>query len=289
MERAAIFIDGANVMYQQRHLAWKIDWAKLLHFVNEKYRVVSARYYTALKEPPSEDHKSFNRMLATTGYSLKTKQLKKITDPETGEITYKGNLDIELVIDALTTIDQYDVFILFSGDSDFVPLITALRQQRKVVKAFSTKGFSSIDLVSELGMDFRDIHEYRSRLELKDDTNIQPSKNTSISSIKSIQVANDKKVNTMLPDIGDEFTGSVIAIKDYGIFLSNEFNAKVLLHIKNMNVGYISKSLEDVFELGEEFNVQIENIDTTQTIKEVSVSLSDRNFQRILQSRINQT
>lgn len=64
MERAAIFIDGANVMYQQNHLSWRIDWVKLLHFFSEKYRVVSARYYTALKEPPSEDQKGFHRMLA---------------------------------------------------------------------------------------------------------------------------------------------------------------------------------------------------------------------------------
>jgi len=81
MERAAIFIDGANVFYQQRELDWQIDWVKLIHYFNEKYRVVSARYYTALKEPPSTDQKKFHTMLSTTGYALKTKILKKNNRP----------------------------------------------------------------------------------------------------------------------------------------------------------------------------------------------------------------
>lgn len=287
MERAAIFIDGANVMYQQRHLGWKIDWLKILHFVNEKHRVVSARFYTALKEPPSEDQKSFLRMLATTGYSLKTKQLKRIKDPETGESIYKGNLDIELVIDALTTIDQYDVFILFSGDSDFVPLITALRQQRKVVKAFSTQGFSSIDLVSELGMDFKDINDYKSRLELKETPNSQSPKTAPNAKPKSNAPPKKETISFNLPDIGDEFTGDVIAIKEYGLFLTNEYNAKALLHVKNMNIGFVSVPLDDLFSIGDRIKVQIENIDTTQAIKEISVSLADDRLRNQLLSKIN--
>jgi uncharacterized LabA/DUF88 family protein/predicted RNA-binding protein with RPS1 domain len=286
MDRAAIFIDGANVMFQQKLLGWNIDWVKFLHFINEKYRVVSARYYTALKDAPSEEQKAFHRVLATTGYSLKTKQLKKIKDPDSNDITYKGNLDIELVIDALTSIDQYDVFILLSGDSDFVPLITALRQQRKIVVAFSTKGISSIDLVSELGLDFRDISEYKSKLEHieeRREINTEPDVTKYLTKNRTSYTPNI----SMLPDIGDEFSGTVQAIKDYGLFLTNNFNAKVLLHIKNMNVGYISVPLERIFKIGDVIHVKIENIDTTQTVSEISVSLSDEKLQSKIISEIN--
>lgn len=289
MQRVAIFIDGANVVYQQRQLGWKLDWAKLLEFVNQKYQVVSARYYTAVKEVQSDEQKSFHRMLAKTGYSLKTKILKKINDPENELPIYKGNLDIELVIDALTTVDQYDVFILLSGDSDFIPLISTLRQQRKVVKAFSTMGFSSIDLVSELGMDFSDINDFRAYLELKDNHEnafLRPKTVVGITA-KLNDLAPKEMTNVQpLPNIGDEFLGKVLAIKDYGVFISNEFNAKVLLHIKNMNIGFISKSLTKVFEVGDAFHVKVENIDNKQPMKEVSVSLSDRQFQKTLLERI---
>ena len=288
MERAAIFIDGANVMYQQNYLSWRIDWVKLLHFFSEKYRVVSARYYTALKTPPSEDQKGFHRMLAQTGYSLRTKQLKKIVDDETGDTIYKGNLDIELVIDALTTEDQYDVFILFSGDSDFVPLINALRQQRKIVKAFSTKGFSSIDLVSELGMDFRDIDEYRSRLELKQsDTSRPAKKSNSNSGNEPKRVKPHHAEIGQMPDVGDVFEASIMTIKDYGVFLNNDYNAKVLLHVKNMNIGYVSESMEDIFNMSDKFTVRVEDVDTTETINQVSVSLTDSSFQSELKSRMS--
>ena len=166
-------------------------------------------------------------------------------DDETGDTIYKGNLDIELVIDALTTEDQYDVFILFSGDSDFVPLINALRQQRKIVKAFSTKGFSSIDLVSELGMDFRDIGEYRSRLELKQSDTSRTAKKTK--KAKSNSVDDVKEIKSQhaeirqMPDVGDEFEASIMTIKAYGVFLMSDYNARVLLHVRNMNIGYVSE------------------------------------------------
>lgn len=157
-----------------------------------------------------------------------------------------------------------------------------------MVKAFSTKGFSSIDLVSELGMDFRDIDEYRSRLELK-----QPDKSRTAKKSKSNSDEDSKLVKphqteiAEIPDVGDEFEASIMAIKDYGVFLNNDFNAKVLLYVKNMNIGYVSKAMEDIFNMSDTFTVRVEDIDTSETINQVSVSLTDNSFQSKLKSRMN--
>ena len=53
----------------------------------------------------------------------------------------------------LSGADQYDTFILFSGDSDFLPLLRALKEQGKEVQGALTWGFASV-IVSVLVMDF---------------------------------------------------------------------------------------------------------------------------------------
>ena len=48
-----------------------------------------------------------------------------------GEFKHKCNFDVELTIDALDGMADYDVFVLFSGDGDFVKLIKYLKGKRK--------------------------------------------------------------------------------------------------------------------------------------------------------------
>ncbi|MFH1402541.1 MAG: NYN domain-containing protein [Patescibacteria group bacterium] len=57
----------------------------------------------------------------------------------------KANFDVEIAVDMLGQIDNYDNFILFSGDSDFVPLVKKLQEQNKRVIAVSgRKMFSGL-------------------------------------------------------------------------------------------------------------------------------------------------
>lgn len=51
----------------------------------------------------------------------------------------KGNLDIELALDAYINKDQYDIFVLFSGDSDFMYLMNLLKICNKRIIVFSTR------------------------------------------------------------------------------------------------------------------------------------------------------
>jgi uncharacterized protein (TIGR00288 family) len=58
----------------------------------------------------------------------------------------KGNMDVELTIDAIEQAGEYDIMILFSGDSDFQPLIKNLRRRGKKVYVFSSKRSVSREL-----------------------------------------------------------------------------------------------------------------------------------------------
>ena len=41
MGRAAVFIDGANLFFTQRHLGWQIDFSRLMAFFMSGYASVS--------------------------------------------------------------------------------------------------------------------------------------------------------------------------------------------------------------------------------------------------------
>ncbi|MDD2731643.1 MAG: NYN domain-containing protein [Candidatus Pacebacteria bacterium] len=59
----------------------------------------------------------------------------------------KGDLYAELIIDALKNTNNFDTFILMSGDSDFTALVDELKRQNKWVIVMSTKGHISRKLI----------------------------------------------------------------------------------------------------------------------------------------------
>ena len=65
------------------------------------------------------------------GFTMVTKPAKEYTD-SMGRRKVKGNMDIELTVDAMELAPYVDHVVLFSGDGDFRPLVEA--QQRKGVR-----------------------------------------------------------------------------------------------------------------------------------------------------------
>jgi len=66
-----------------------------------------------------------------------TKPAKEYTD-SMGRRKVKGNMDIELAVDALEAADHVDHIVLFSGDGDFRPLVEALQRKGVRVSVCST-------------------------------------------------------------------------------------------------------------------------------------------------------
>jgi uncharacterized LabA/DUF88 family protein len=55
-------------------------------------------------------------------------------------------MDVELTIDAIHHYKKYDAAVLFTGDSDFLALVTYLRVRGKKVYIFSSKNNISEEL-----------------------------------------------------------------------------------------------------------------------------------------------
>jgi uncharacterized LabA/DUF88 family protein len=71
------------------------------------------------------------------GYSVVTKATKEFVD-QTGRRKVKGNMDIELAVDAMEIAGSIDHMVLFSGDGDFRSLVEAVQRRGVRVTVVST-------------------------------------------------------------------------------------------------------------------------------------------------------
>ena len=137
-ERIALFIDGANLYATAKSLGFDIDYRRLLKEFQGKGRLIRAFYYTALIE--DQEYSSIRPLidwLDYNGYSVVTKPTKEFVD-SLGRRKVKGNMDIELAVDAMEMADHLDHIVLFSGDGDFRSLVEAVQRKGVRVSVVST-------------------------------------------------------------------------------------------------------------------------------------------------------
>jgi uncharacterized LabA/DUF88 family protein len=137
-ERIALFIDGANLYATAKSLGFDIDYKRLLREFQSRGRFVRAFYYTALVE--DQEYSSIRPLvdwLDYNGYSVVTKPTKEFVD-STGRRKVKGNMDIELAVNAMEMAPFIDHMVLFSGDGDFRSLVEAVQRRGVRVAVVST-------------------------------------------------------------------------------------------------------------------------------------------------------
>ena len=166
-ERVALFIDGAKLYATAKSLGIDIDYKRLLALFRQKGQLVRALYYTALAE--DQEYSSIRPLidwLDYNGFTMVTKPTKEFTDAS-GRRKVKGNMDIELTVDAMRLAENLDHIVLFSGDGDFRSLVGALQQMGKRVSVVSTLQTQPPMVADELRRQcdiFLDIVELQSKI-----------------------------------------------------------------------------------------------------------------------------
>lgn len=149
-ERLALFIDGANLYAAAKALGFDIDYKLLRQEFMRRGKLLRAFYYTALLE--NDDYSPIRPLvdwLHYNGFSMVTKPAKEFTDSQ-GRRKVKGNMDIELSVDAMELAPRVDHIVLFSGDGDFRPLLESLQRQGVRVSVVSTIRSSPPMIADEL-------------------------------------------------------------------------------------------------------------------------------------------
>ena len=145
LEKTALFIDGANLYATAKSLGFDIDYKRLLREFQSRGYLLRAFYYTAVIE--DQEYSSIRPLidwLDYNGYTVVTKATKEFVD-QTGRRKVKGNMDIELAVDAMELAGSIDHMVLFSGDGDFRSLIEAVQRRGVRVTVVSTMILAAAD------------------------------------------------------------------------------------------------------------------------------------------------
>ena len=148
------------MLYSQKKMGWNLDWQKLKDYLNKNWEILELRYYSGLKEN-DEKMKGFLKYIGYLGYKTVTKTLKVIKiGPEHPlykihqyREMHKSNFDVEMTTDILSELlegkdntDHLKQILLFSGDSDFNPLIQKLRTFNVGTVVFASKRMMAWEL-----------------------------------------------------------------------------------------------------------------------------------------------
>jgi uncharacterized LabA/DUF88 family protein len=165
--RTALFIDGANLYATAKALGFDIDYKRLLKEFQRQGTLVRAFYYTAVIE--DQDFSSIRPLLDWldyNGFTVVTKPTKEFIDVN-GHRKVKGNMDIELAVNAMELADHVDHIVLFSGDGDFRSLVEAVQRRGVRVTVISTISSQPPMIADELRRQadvFTDLAELQSKL-----------------------------------------------------------------------------------------------------------------------------
>ena len=167
IEKIALFIDGANLYATAKSLGFDIDYKRLLREFQSRGYLLRAFYYTAVIE--DQEYSSIRPLidwLDYNGYTVVTKATKEFIDAS-GRRKVKGNMDIELAVDAMELAEHIDQMVLFSGDGDFRSLVEAVQRRGVRVTVISTISSQPPMIADELRRQadqFVDIIELQSKI-----------------------------------------------------------------------------------------------------------------------------
>lgn len=150
--KTAVFIDGANLYATVKVLGYSIDFSTFLTAFNNDGSLLRAYYYTATLEDPTGQVtiRPLIDWLEYHGYSVVHKPSKSFTDHQTGLTKVKGNMDIEIAVDAMQMAEHVDQIMLFSGDGDFTCLVKALQAKGVFVTVVSSIETQPVMIADEL-------------------------------------------------------------------------------------------------------------------------------------------
>ena len=117
------FVDSQNVNLAINSLGWKLDWSRFRVHLRDKYHVKTAYLFVGFV-PTNQELYTF---LQQAGFVLIFKPTLVLPD---GGV--KGNVDAELVLQAMIDYPDYDQAVIVTGDGDFYCLVKYLNDNHKL-------------------------------------------------------------------------------------------------------------------------------------------------------------
>ena len=117
------FVDTQNVHLSIRSQGWSVDWKRFRIYLREKYGVSKAYLFIGFVDGNTRLYEK----LQEAGFILIFKPVLKYKDG-----TVKGNVDAELVLQAMIQFPNYEKAVIVTGDGDFYCLVQYLLESNKL-------------------------------------------------------------------------------------------------------------------------------------------------------------
>ncbi|MFC1612999.1 NYN domain-containing protein [Patescibacteria group bacterium] len=154
------FLDSQNLNLGILELGWKLDFKRFRIYLQEKYNVNKAYLFIGY----INKNRCLYKILRSYGYIL-------IFKPTViGKEKIKGNVDGELILQAMIDFNKYDKAIIISGDGDFYCLVKYLYEQNKILRIFVPNKYKYSVLLRKAipsGKKISFMNDFRKLLELK--------------------------------------------------------------------------------------------------------------------------
>lgn len=155
-QRVGVFVDVANMYHSAKNLySAKVNFKEVLREAVANRHLIRAIAYVIRSE--SEEEKGFFGALDSQGFEVKAKDLQVFAGG-----AKKADWDVGIAVDAIKLADRLDSIILVSGDGDYVPLVTYLKENKgcqvEVIafgKTTSAKLLDAADDYIDLGADLK--------------------------------------------------------------------------------------------------------------------------------------
>jgi uncharacterized LabA/DUF88 family protein len=110
------FIDAQNIHLGVRDLGWSLDYRRLRIWLTGRFQVSKALLFIGYVPA----NQSLYAHLRQCGFELVFKEID-LASPQ-----HKGDIDVDLTLQAATTTASYDRAVLMTSDGDFAPLVRYL-------------------------------------------------------------------------------------------------------------------------------------------------------------------
>ncbi len=194
--RTAVFIDGPNLYATTKALGFDIDYKRLLADLRGTGNLLRVSYYTAMVE--DAEYSSIRPLidwLDYNGYRVVKKPSREFVDSQ-GVRRIKGNMDVEMAVDAMELAGHVDKIVLFTGDGDFRRLVESLQRQGvhvTVVSTIQTKPAMISDELRRQADEFVDLLSLRERFERRASDRPAPRPNAALESRYGIRQQDDRQ------------------------------------------------------------------------------------------------
>ena len=159
-EKVAVFVDGANLYHSiKSYYKGILDYGVLLAAAVGERKLLRATFYIVEKQEVDENSgaRSFVYNLNKFGYKVRSKPLvvhESLSADGERVVSHKGDWDMGIVVDMMRLAEHADVYVLVSGDGDYVEAIEYLQSE----KGLRIEVVSAGQCTSQALLDVCDVH-----------------------------------------------------------------------------------------------------------------------------------